>query len=98
MRDLELLRQGVRSLSVDGGEVDRLRASAHLARDVRQWHLEDERSGLPVNVSAGLECLDECRVAREMRQEPQLDLRIVRGEEHVSRGGDESAAYIPSEL
>src|ERR1043165_5396387 len=46
MRDLELSRKRVRALSVDGCEIDGLRARAHLARDHVDRHVEDERGRL----------------------------------------------------
>src|SRR6185369_352653 len=70
------------ALAVDRGEVDRLGTAAHVGRDLFRWDAEDERSRLSVNVPAPLERLDERRIAREVRHEAQLDLRVVGNEEH----------------
>src|SRR6185503_15475719 len=68
-RDLELTREGVRSLSVDRREVDRLRACSHLLRHFTDRHIEDERRGLAMDVAAGLEGLNECGISRQVRQQ-----------------------------
>ena len=80
VRDLELPRQRVRALPVDRREVDRLRARPHLRGHLVERHVEDQRRRLPMDVAAGPERLHERRIARQMREQPQLDLRVVRGE------------------
>src|SRR4051794_23262749 len=96
VRDLQLLRQRVGALTVDRRKVDRLGARTHLAGDFAQWYLEDQCGRLPMDVSPGLERFHECRVAREVRQESELDLRVVRREKDMVCDGNESAANIPS--
>src|SRR6266545_1068585 len=92
LRDGELAGQGKRSLAVDRGEVDRLRAGSHFRRDLVVRHAEDDRRGLAVNVPALLEGFDERRVAREMGQESQLNLGVVGREQHRAGRSDEGAA------
>ena len=92
LRDAELPAQRERALAVDRGEVDRLGAGAHLGGHRLDRHAEDERRGLPVDVAALQERLDEGRVAREVRHEAQLDLRVVGDQERPSpRARDEPA-------
>ena len=67
VRDLELPGERVRPLSVNRREVDRLGARSHLRGDGVDRDVKDERGGLSMNVTAGLEGLHECRVIREMR-------------------------------
>ena len=85
-RDLELLRQGVRALSVDRREVDGLGAPAHLLRHFFERHVEDQRGRLSMDVVARLKRMDERRVAGEVRKQTQFDLRIVRGHEQRQSG------------
>src|SRR5439155_23911985 len=92
LRDAELTGQGERPLPVDRAKVDRLRAGSHFRRDLVLRHGEDDRRRLAVNVPALLEGFDECRVARQMGQQSQLDLRIVGREKHRAGGSDEGAA------
>ena len=68
------------------------RASAHLGRHLLGRDAEDDRRGLAVNVAALAERLDEAGIAREMRHEAQLDLRVVGDEELPAAPGDETAA------
>ena len=74
VRQLELPRQGVRPLPVDRGEVDRLRARAHLASHLGQLHAEDDRGRLPVDITACFKRRHERRITRQMRQQTQFDL------------------------
>src|SRR6266403_425177 len=90
--DAELAGQGEWPLPVDRGEVDRLRAGAHVRRDLVVRHAEDERRSLAVDVPALLEGFDERRVAREMGQQSQLDLRVVGREQQRPGRSDEGAA------
>src|ERR1051326_5140215 len=72
--DLELAREGMWPLPIDRREVDRLRPRAHLGGDAVDWHVEDQRRRLTMNVAARLEGLHERRVIREVREQPELDL------------------------
>ncbi len=51
-----------------------------------------------MNVVSAAERLHQQRIFREMGQQPQLDLRIVGGEHHVARLGNESSANLAAQL
>src|SRR5207237_10337117 len=87
--DAQLAGERERSLPVDGAEVYRLGARAHLGCHLRLRHAEDDRRGLTVDVTALFERLDEGRVAREVSEQAQLDLGVVGREEERARGCDE---------
>ena len=93
-----LPRERVRTLSVDRGEVDGLRARAHILRNLVERHVEDQRRGLAVNVTAGSERLHECFIVRQVREQPQLDLRVVGRDEPPPGARDEAAPDVPPEL
>src|SRR4051794_28225142 len=98
VRDLQLSRQRVRSLSVNRCEVDGLRAGAHLRGDAVDRNVENERGRLTMDVTARLKRLHECRIVREMGQQAQLDLRIVRPHEQPSPTRDETTADVAAKL
>jgi len=66
-------------------------ARAHLRRHVAFGDAEDDGGGLAVNVAPALECVDEGGVARKVREQTQLALRVVGRQEHVTRRRDERA-------
>src|SRR5437763_16907191 len=51
-----------------------------------------------MDVTAGLECRDESGVTRKLRQETQLDLRMVCRDEQAPGGGNEASSNITSQL
>ena len=51
-----------------------------------------------MNVAARLERVDEGRIARQMREQPQLDLRVIGGHEQPTRARDEPAANVAAQL
>ena len=51
-----------------------------------------------MDVLAGGERLAELRLAGHVRQDPQLDLRVVGGEEPEAGLGDEGASDLPPQL
>ena len=92
-RDARLLGERAVPHAVDHAEVDGLRACPHLARDLVLRHSEDERRRPHVNVLVRPEGLDQPRVLRQVGEDAQLDLRIVRAHDHASSpsGSDERA-------
>ena len=98
MIDLELTRQRVRPLPIDRREVDRLGTRAHLARHEFKGHVEDHARGLAMDITAGAEGLDERRVVREVREQAQLDLRVVCCHEAPSCARNEAPANVLPEL
>ena len=51
-----------------------------------------------VNVLAPLECLTQLRLARHVRQDAQLDLRVVGAQQAMALLGDEGAADLAAEV
>ena len=51
-----------------------------------------------MNVIAAAISLDEQRVAREMREKTQFDLRVISGEEDMPRFGDEGGANLAAQF
>src|SRR3954464_1612938 len=88
----------MRPLTVDGREVDGLRSCAHFTRHAGEINIEDQRRGLPMDVAAGLECSDERGIAGKMREQAQLDLRIVRRDEYVTGGRNKPASNVAPQL
>ena len=95
---LELTRERMRALAVDGREVDRLRARPHLRCHRFERHGEDDARRLPVDVAARAERIDERGIMREMGEQPQLDLRVVRGQHVPAFTRNESPADVLAEL
>ena len=95
--DAELLRQAERRDAVDDPEVDRLGAVALVARQ--------RRPGLPSTSAAVARCTSSPRwnapasacSPREVREDAQLDLRVVGGQQPRARLGDEGAADLAAE-
>src|SRR6476620_10227223 len=98
MLDFQLAGKSVGTLTVDRREVDGRGAAAHCTVHLIERHVKDQCGCLLMNVSAGLECLDEGRIMREMREEPQLDLGIVGRHEVPAATWDESSANVASKL
>src|SRR6516164_3613083 len=89
--DAKLVRQSESRDAVDDAEVDRLRPPAHFG-----WHALDRyckhlRGGHGVDIEILAKCLPQRLDLRDLGQESQLDLRIVRRYQLVSRLGDEGA-------
>ena len=89
LRDAELVGEGERPHAVEDPEVDRLGPAPLVGRDEAGVDAEDLRRRGAVDVLAAAERLDERRVAREVGEEAQLDLRVVGRDEEAPRRGDE---------
>ena len=70
----------------------------HLRRDRLGRRAHDLRGGARVDVLPPLERLDQGRLLREVREDPQLDLRVVGGHEAPPVLRDERLADAPAEL
>src|SRR6266700_4821252 len=90
--DAELTRERERALPVNGRKIDRLGPGSHLGRHLVLGDVENDGRGLAVDVPALREGLDERGIAREMRQQTQLDLRVIGRQQHRSGLGDEGPA------
>src|ERR1043166_3121588 len=86
------------ALSVNGREVDRLRATTHFGRHLLYWHIENTSCGLPMNVTSHAKGGEKRDVLRQMCQEPQFNLQIIRTKHHPALGGNERTADFPPKL
>src|SRR3712207_5938928 len=68
--------------------------SALVPGDLSHRYPVHRRSRHPVEVVAPLESLDEGRVVRDLGQDPELDLGIIRDDEDVALLGDEAAPEL----
>ncbi len=90
--DAEVLREPERRHAVDQAEVDRLGGAPLVRRDFLELAAEDFGGRRAVNVVSMLECVAQPRVAREVRHDSQLDLRVVRAHDLPAGRRDESLA------
>ena len=97
-RNMQGLTQTKRLLPVDDSEVDRLGATAHLGRHLVNRHAKDVRGRMGVEVLPAQERIDKTLVSRKMREQPELDLRVVSREEHAAFRRDEGLADAAAEL
>lgn len=82
-RDVQVARESEVADAVDDAEVDGLRVAAQLGRDLIQGDAEDLGGRARVDVLAALERIDEVLVARHVREQAQLDLRVVGRQEAI---------------
>ncbi len=97
-RNVQLVGEPERGDAVDDPEVDGLRLAPLVLRQrglVLAEHLGCRRG---VDVVAARERLAQLRLARDVGEDAQLDLRVVGGDEPASRLGDERAADRAAEL
>ena len=72
-------------LAVEDAKVHRLGDAPHRRCDVGRRHAADGRRGPRVDILAGGESGPHRRIAGEMREDPELDLRVVGGYESPAR-------------
>ena len=84
--------------AVDQAEVHRLGPAAQLRRHPFRRHVEDLAGRAGVDILAFAEGVDQRRVPGEMRHQPQLDLAVVRVQQHPALPGQEGAADLPALL
>src|SRR5213075_1527081 len=77
-------------------EVDDLRVAPLLARHLVERRFEDFGSRMAMDVLGARERLEEARVAREVRHDAKLDLRVIRRHDLRARRRDESLADAAS--
>ena len=98
MVDAELLRQAEGGKAVNHAEIDDFGDAAMLGR-LREWRdVENFLRGARVNVFAAAKSFDEHGIFGKMREDAQLDLRIIGGKQLKSRRGDERGANFAAEL
>ena len=66
--------------------------------DHQRRHAEDLRSGESVNVIAAAVGFHQQRIFREVGQQAQFDLRIVRGQQHVAGFDGEGGANLAAQF
>ena len=97
--DFERLGQTPGRLAVDDAEVDRLGAGALCRCHLGRRHAEDLRGRLAMEVLPAQERLDEALVARQVRKQPQLDLRVVaRQDDVVGTGGHKGRPHHAAQV
>ena len=97
LRHADVLRERERALAVEQRVVDHLGDAAKIVRVAAAVGAEDLQRRPLVEVGPLAERVDEHRIFRKVREDPELDLRIVRRDQHVPRIGDERAADLAPE-
>ena len=85
LRDADVLRQRERRLAVEQRVVDHLRDAAQLVRVAPAVGAENLQRRLLVEVGALAKRLDQHRIVGQVRQDAELDLRVVGGNQDVVR-------------
>ncbi len=97
--DTQLLAQAESAEPVGEPVTHGLHLRAHLARHVSRRDAEDARTDEAVKVFSRVEGLDETFVAREMRHDAHLDLRVVgREQAFIALAGYEGRADAAAHL
>ncbi len=96
--DVELVGQPEARDAVDDAEVDGLRAVALVARELGLVLSEHLRRRHRVDVVAARERVEQQLLAREVREDAQLDLRVVGRHEPRAVRGDERLADLAADL
>src|ERR1051325_2030431 len=97
-RDADALRETEGRDRRGDGEVDDLGEAARLLQLLRRLGSEDQAGRARVYVVALLKRVEHLFIARDVREQPKLKLRIVRRDELVAFGGDEGAANAAAKL
>ena len=97
LRHADVLGERERRLAVEQRVVDDLGPPPQLVPVEAAVGAEHLERGLVVDVVAAGEGRGQRLVARQVRQHPQLDLRVVGRDQHVAGLGDEGAADLAAE-
>ena len=81
--DSERCRKAIGADPIDDAKVYRLGCSAHLGDDLFCWKAEELHGGVGVNVMTFLEISNELFIRRQMSQDTQLNLVVVKGNEPI---------------
>ena len=87
--DVELLGQAKGAHAVNNAEIDAFCHPPHLGGDEGRMHSEYLRRRVAVHILACLERLDQRLVPGIMGEDPQIDLRIIGGQQDMAGRGDE---------
>ena len=90
--DTQLAPQPEGADAIDDAEIDRLGTPPRHRVHAGHRNAEHLAGGAGVDVLALQETFLQLRNIRDMRQQPQLDLRIIGADQHISGLGDEGAA------
>src|SRR5207237_1305748 len=93
-RDAELSGERECALPINRREIDRLGARTHVAGHGGLTNPQHHGGGLAMDVAATLKCRYKGRVIGKMRQQAELDLRVIGGEQQVARRRDERAPNL----
>src|SRR5262245_57525622 len=96
--DAQLCRQAVGRLAVNDAEVDSLRAIPLLSRDRFYRQSQNFSCSSAMDIFAGAECRHQTFITREVRDNSQFHLRIVRRNEPRARLRYNCAANLASEI
>src|SRR5690606_10223211 len=94
----ELTRETEAGYAIDDAEIDRLGAATNHRVHVLDGNVEHLAGGHRVDVDAIMEGLSQCGNVGDVREETQLDLRIVGGNEDVAWCSDEGLANLATFL
>ena len=97
-RDAERLREAERAHAIDDAEVDDFGLAPRLGRHHQRRHVHHFRRRARVDVFAAAEGLDQHRIARHVREQPQLDLRIIRHHHFPARPRHEGGADLAAQF
>src|SRR5215469_14748114 len=96
--DAELVCETKGGNAVDDAKIDRFGAAADLAWHVLDRYAEHFRRGHGVDVELLAERFAQLFDVGDLGEDPQLDLRIIRGDELVTRRRNEGAANLAAVL
>ena len=88
-REVELAREPHGAHTVENAEIDDLGLRPLGLGDVFGRHAEEPRGRGAVHVLSGAERLREHWIARQVRHETQLDLRVIKGDQKTRSLRDE---------
>ena len=90
---METLRETKWAQAVENAKIDRLGHAPHVAVHDALVHTKHFHGGAHMDVLPGAEGFDEHWITAHMRQEAELDLRVV--SQHVPRCSHEGSAHLP---
>ena len=94
----QLLTQSEIALSVNNAEVYRFRTPAHIGIHGIVFHIEYLHRRFCMNINAMVKGIDHHLFIRHMCQHTQLNLGIIRRQQHMSLTGDKRLANLLSLL
>ena len=97
MRDTDVLGEGERRLAVEQRVIDDLGSPSQFVFVEPTVRSEDLERGLIVNVLTAAKRLDQGVIVRQMGEDPQLNLRIVRRNQDTAGLCDERASNLSAD-